>query len=264
MWALGTAGLEIFDPSPGRTEADVYFQASGTSGLEAELSALSSGDLAQLLSKEGVSDRDWMESYRKQARPFRLGRGFEVHPGEPGSIEFSSHPELRALRIPARAAFGTGSHESTVLVVELLEGMEVAGTTVLDVGTGTGILGLVALFLGAGSVLALDTDPVAAIAAHENATLNRISMRIFAGRADAIRTTRKFDLLLVNIVPQSVTSDLSSLADLMSDNGTAIFSGILDEAQAGFERELEKVGLQVIGSRTREEWCALQVESARR
>ena len=264
MWALGTAGLEIFEPSSGRIEAEVYFQASRMSGLEAELSALRARDLARLLFKEAVSDRDWMESYRKQATPFRLGRGFEVHPGEPGSTEFPSNTELRALRIPARAAFGTGSHESTVLVAELLESMEVAGTTVLDVGTGTGILGLVALCLGAGSVVALDTDPVAAIAAHENATLNRMSMRIFVGRADSIRIARKFDLLLVNIVPQSITPDLGTLADLLSGHGTAIFSGILVDVQAWFKRKLEKVGLEVVGSRTREEWCALQVECARR
>ena len=264
MWALGTSGLEIFEPSPDRIEVDVYFPASRVPGFEAELSASKASELARLLSRDRVSDRDWMESYRKQATPFRLGRGFEVHPGEPDSIGFPSHTELRALRIPARTAFGTGSHASTVLVAELLESLEVAGTTVLDVGTGTGILGFVALCLGAGSVVALDTDPVAAIAAHENATLNRLSMRIFVGRADSIRMARKFDLLLVNIVPQSVISDLGTLADLLSDRGTAIFSGILVEVQAWFKRKLEKVGLEVVGSRTREEWCALQVESARR
>ncbi|MEJ2084103.1 MAG: 50S ribosomal protein L11 methyltransferase [Acidobacteriota bacterium] len=260
MWALGTTGVEIHEPSPGRIEAEVYFQGSRMSGLDEEFSASKIASLARLVSRDSVSDRDWMESYRRQATPFPLGRGFEVHPGEPGAVEFPSNSELRPLRIPARAAFGTGSHESTALIVDLLEDMEVTDTTVLDVGTGTGILGLVALHLGARSVVALDVDPVATIAAHENATLNRRSMRIFAGRAGAISTAQKFDILLVNILPKSVESELGVLAELMSVDGTAMFSGILLELQVWFRRKLESVGLEVVCNRSRGEWCALRVE----
>ena len=258
MSKLGTIGIELHEPGHGEVEADVYFSEP----LHQNVDAVGSGDRlvhdAKLLASERLQPRDWMETYRRQAKPFALGKAFFVDPGEP-DLEQSPGPHVPgALRIPARSAFGTGTHPSTSLVVGILETLDLAGTRILDVGTGTGILALVAMQLGAGGVVALDLDPVAAIAAHENARLNRSSIAVFAGRLGTIGAENYFQLALVNIIPSRIESDLEELVGLLAASGEAIFSGMLVEQEERTRETLQAVGLEVRERRVEGEWCALR------
>jgi ribosomal protein L11 methyltransferase len=143
-------------------------------------------------------------------------------------------------------------------VVEILETLDLAAMRILDVGTGTGILTLVAMQLGAGGVVALDLDPVAAIAAHENARLDRSSIGVFAGRLEAIGTENYFQLALVNILPNRIESELGELVGLLAVSGEAIFSGMLVEQEERTRETLEAIGLEVRERRVEGEWCALR------
>jgi ribosomal protein L11 methyltransferase len=214
---------------------------------------------AELVGLEEVVAGDWLAEYRRHAAPFPLGRRFLVDPREPGS-----HVEDEAgrllLRLPARQAFGTGSHESTGLVVEWLEDQDLAGERILDVGTGTGILAFVALHLGAHQVVAVEIDPVAAFMATINQTLNRMRFPLVIGGVAALGRRAQFDAAVVNVLPHRIAADLERIAALIRPGGVAIFSGLLDESSDEVSKRLESFGL-VSRQRLRSgEWAAVVVE----
>ncbi len=129
-----------------------------------------------------------MATWRVQAGPIQVGEHFLVDPREPEEATEPFETDGRCLiRLPARTAFGTGSHESTRLAVELLEAEDLQGRSVLDVGTGSGILAIAALRLGARSVIALDVDPAAALLLPQTMALNELWFPAFTGGVHALR-----------------------------------------------------------------------------
>ena len=167
------------------------------------------------------------------------------------------------LRLPARRAFGTGSHESTRLALEILERLAVRGRRVLDVGTGTGVLALAALRLGARRAVAHDLDPAAALLAALNARLNSLAPLVFAGPVAAIARGAAFDLLLVNVIPEEIAADLPRLARLLAPRGRAVFSGILRSGSRRALGVLRAAGFRRRASRFAGEWAAYLCEAAR-
>jgi ribosomal protein L11 methyltransferase len=160
--------------------------------------------------------------------------------------------------LPARAAFGVGSHESTRLAVELIEELPLAGRDVLDVGTGTGILAFAALHLGARSAVAFDLDPAAVYAARDNARRNRFEPLLYVGRGDALPATASFDWVLVNVVPERIRPELPELAARAVAG--MVLSGILLDGVGEVLQEVWKLGLTETARATAEEWVALRVE----
>jgi ribosomal protein L11 methyltransferase len=213
------------------------------------------------LGEERVEQEDWLASYRQRAQPLALGERFYVDPREPG--EAVQVPAGRwLLRLPARTAFGIGSHESTRLAVALLEAAPVDGARVLDVGTGTGVLAFAAQQLGAGSVVAFDVDPAAVFPARLNAQLNDQVLRgrrvlLYTGTVDALAPEACFDLVLVNVVPEQVAGALPGLAARLKVGGRLLFSGLLATQQADLSARLAELDLAVEGARQEGEWAAL-------
>ncbi len=259
MWDLDTAGIELRELDSGSVEADVYFLAPILASTKKKLAGSRIHQLARLGSWEDLKWRDWMERYRVQTKPFPVGDSFRVHPGEPEPIVCHDPVGPRELMVPARSAFGTGAHPSSSLVVRMLETMSLRGKTVLDVGTGTGILAFVATILGADSVVCLDIDPVASFAALENSRLNHLPLRVFTGRIGALRRDARFDLALANVLPQNIKPDLADLARLMSPGGEVIFSGILTELEDSSKELLESHGFKLVARKGDGEWSALRV-----
>ena len=256
---LDILGMEIHETNSGFLEIDVYLADSQVETPELWSKYPSIVEYATFISSEPVENRDWMETYRSRARPFSLGVGFAIDPREPDAVDLTGESGRLMLRIPARTAFGTGEHASTRLVVEVLESIDVLDLRVLDIGTGTGILTLIAQCLGAGSIIAVDIDPVAAVAANENARLNRSTMRVFAGDIRALRPGSTFDLALINMLPKEIHAYLPELADLVP-SGKAIFSGILTSEEEEMRRQLTAVGFEIDRRVIENEWCALLVQ----
>lgn len=206
---------------------------------------------------EAVADRDWAVDWRRASGPIEVGRSFLVDPREPGEIDAPVEPGGRILlRLPARTAFGMGSHASTRLAVELLEELEIAGKDVLDVGTGSGILSFAALALGARRAVALDLDPAAALLMPAYSAMNAFRPSAFVGPLDGLADDARFDLALVNVIPSEIAGDLPRLAALVRPRGLAIFSGIL---AAEAERALAAVRAVGFVERSRQsdgEWIA--------
>lgn len=223
LWLAGTLGVQSSAAGDGRLRLEAYFPADSTPvpldlppGIEVN-------------ADETVPDADWFAAYREQARPFPVGRTLLVDPREPGEEEAEVPVGRRLLRLPARAAFGTGSHESTSLALELLEDAGVRGRRVLDVGTGTGILGFASLLFGARCVIGFDVDPAAPFHARDNSGLNGLRPLLFAGRLAALAEGPLFDLALVNVVPEEILSEMAHLVRLLRPRAEVILSGILAE-----------------------------------
>ena len=171
----------------------------------------------------------------------------------------------RLLRLPARTAFGIGSHPSTSLALELLEGAELAGRAVLDAGTGTGILAFAALVWGAAQVVGFDSDPVAAFQARTNSRLNALHPSLFAGRAAALAPRQRqgaagtFDVVVANVVPEEILPDLADLLPALAAGGELILSGLPAERADEVAARLAALGLTETGRRLDGEWVALQL-----
>lgn len=256
LWAAGTLGCEVKPQGPARVRIEAYFAAGAAA--PSVPAALAAGGLREL-GVEEVPDADWMANWRDQVRPFPVGRRLLLDPREPQGP--AADPGRRqVLRVPARTAFGTGSHESTRLVLELLETLDLRGRRVLDVGTGTGVLAFAALLFGARCALGFDLDPAAPLQAVQNARLNRLPGLFFAGPAAALRPPADFDLALVNVVPEEVGPVLGTIAALLGPGAQAIFSGVLRREGRRFLGELRRHGFRRQRSRRAGEWVAYHTE----
>lgn len=264
LWALGTTGVQVLDgEGPGTVRLEAWFEGEPPDGPVAGCEAVA---------VEEVPETDWMAPYRALAQPFAVGERLLLDPRDPDlpdAEDEQAAPDGRTLlRVPARAAFGTGSHESTRLALELLEGSDLGpvagGARVLDVGTGTGVLAFAALLLGARSVVAYDVDPAAPCHAWANARLNRGPLggrgpALFAGTAGALSDRAgPFDLALVNVIPEEIADDLPHVFGLLGPAGEAIFSGILAEHGARVLAGLGRSGLEPVAERSAGEWVAFR------
>jgi len=262
LWEAGTLGVQIDEEGREALFMTAYFEDEA--GVPVK-EIIGSGLVArgvQVSSVESMEDRDWLARYRERTRPVAVGSRLEVDPREPDMMsegETSTAPGSGRfkLRIPARTAFGTGTHASTRLVVDLMETLSLEGLRVLDLGAGTGILSFAALLFGAGHVTAIECDMQAALLAQENRRLNRLWPAIVAGRLSALVAKARFDVALVNVIPQNVDTDLSRLHELVRADGLTIFSGILVEESNRVSKRLSEQGFRVIASRRSAEWIGL-------
>lgn len=252
LWERGTLGVQVLaGEETGTVRLEAYFEGAGPVEIAG----------ATFLGAEEVPAADWLAPYREAARPFPVGERLLLDPRDPDSADAPSEPGRHTLRIPARAAFGTGSHESTRLVLELLEGMDLSGRRVLDVGTGTGVLAFAALLFGAARAVGLDVDPAAPFHARANARLNRLHPALLAGgvSALALAPAARFDLTLVNVVPEEIADDLPGIAALLVPGGEAILSGILAASGPRVLAEVGALGFTSVAERSQEEWVAYRV-----
>lgn len=254
LWMAGTLGVQSAAGPDGRLRLEAWFPL--------DAAPLDPADLppgVELEAEEEVPDADWFATWRERARPFPVGRTLCLDPREPDETLEEAPRGRRTLRLPARAAFGTGSHESTALALELLEDAEVRGRRVLDVGTGTGVLAFAALLFGAAAVTGFDLDPAAPFHARDNSALNRLHPRLFAGRLGALRERPLFDLALVNVVPEQILPEMPDLVRRLRPDGEAILSGILAERGRQVLDRLRGLGCVERDRRAAGDWVAFRV-----
>ncbi len=202
-----------------------------------------------------VVDQDWTATWKEQIQVLHLGRRIVIKPTwriyepKPGEVVLEMDPGL---------AFGTGLHPTTQLCVTALEDLVEPGTTVLDLGTGTGILAMVAARLGAGRVLAVDNDENAVIAARANMATNGLTDAIDLALGSLENVASSFGLVVANILaPVIVAMAGSGLADRVASGGALVVSGILEEQIESVVTALESTGLAVTERRVQDEWAAL-------
>lgn len=262
LWMHGGEGSwseSIGGPESGRVRIHGFVSGERADGRFAELLTIDPEVVVSPLVP--VADRDWAAEWRRASGPIEVGERFLVDPREPDEIEAPVEPAGRILlRLPARTAFGMGSHASTRLAVELLESVEVAGRDVLDVGTGSGILAFAALALGARRVVALDLDPAAALLLPGYRALNGLAPAGYLGTLAALAGRERFDVALVNVIPSEIVSELPRLSELLRPGATAIFSGILAAEAERALAAMAGAGFVERARRTSEEWVAFVAE----
>ncbi len=196
---------------------------------------------------------DWLERYHQSLRGIPIGKRFVVAPD--AALIHQDRGRL-PLIIPQEQAFGTGSHESTALAIELLESIDLRGARGLDIGSGSGILALAMLALGARKAIAFDVDPDAYRPLRENRVRNRIPadrMPFFIGELTSLRKSA-FDVIAINILPEVIIPMLPQVVARLA--GTLIVSGILTVHRADVIFESERRGLRLEGQLEKGEWWA--------
>lgn len=253
LWSLGALGFETSDVESGRLRLDAWF--SGPISIEPDPLTEWSRHGVELIATTQLEDRDWLSPYRAAAEPFDVGCRFRIDPGEASSANAAPEDSRFVLKVPAQTAFGTGSHESTRLVLEWLEDLHLNGLAVLDVGAGSGILSFATELLGASRTVAFDIDAPSICIARSNAGLNRVMPQLFAGGIAALRPERRFDLALVNILPENFR-DIPHLAGLLKPGGRVISSGNLSERRDELLGRWQERGFTLEDERHQAEWTA--------
>ena len=255
------ARLEEFGFSGFQTEADqlkAYIPADEWSDGKSQFVAswLQKQGVDGELSERVIEAKNWNEAWEQSVRPVRAGP-FWIKPtwaeapaeADPGDI----------LAIDPKMSFGTGYHESTRLVLRLLPEHVDDGARVLDAGTGTGVLAIAAVRLGAQSVIAFDTDRWAEENATENVALNEVAGRVDVrrGTIDVVPETG-FDCILANIERDVLIDLLPACAEKINPGGSIILSGLLDtDRSAILEAAAEQNLHPVDEARENEWWCVV-------
>lgn len=258
LWRLGCLGLEVKkDTDPEQVRLEVYFPADEEAdGRVAAWAADHAPDRLTVLSQADFESRDWLAQYRADTQPFAVGERFFVAPGEPDET-VGEVPDGRFLiRVPAQNAFGTGSHESTRLMIEQLEAIDLDGLDVLDVGTGSGILAFAVLKLGAASVVGFDLDPPSVVTASLNGPRNGCAPILTAATAASLKETPSFDLLLVNVLPERVLGDYPRLVSTLRPGGRVLSSGNLLSRRDELLARFAAFGLGLERERAEGEWTS--------
>ncbi|MBO4548028.1 MAG: 50S ribosomal protein L11 methyltransferase [Abditibacteriota bacterium] len=204
------------------------------------------------LTAELIEEEDWAGSWKKYYKPFRLGR-FVI---KPGWEDYTPSGEEIVLELDPGMAFGTGQHPTTALCLGALEDYMKPGDTVIDAGTGSGILSIAADRLGAGCIYAFDCDSVAVETAAAN--FRRHGVNACLERAfNADHIPAEADLTLANIIAKVILYMADSLAARTRPGGILVASGIINTRSEEVREALEERGFELTEERALKEWVCL-------
>jgi len=212
------------------------------------------------LDTDVLSEEDWSSAWREHFHVHRVGRRLVI---KPSWRDYTQQPGELVIELDPGMAFGTGLHPSTQLCLQELEERMRPGMSVLDVGTGSGILAIAASLLGAQRVLACDVDPVAVDAALKNVKLNGLQDRVdvklgtLVGENKVLPDGHRYDLIVANIVADTIVELMPEVYTIASAGAIAIFSGIIVDKQDRVADALAKVGFDPVGHRQQGDWVML-------
>ena len=210
------------------------------------------------LNTTGVEQEDWQNAWKKYYHAMDIGKRLAIVPG----WEEHDTDRIKIIMDPGMA-FGTGTHETTSLCLETLDSLVKGGERVLDIGTGSGILAIAALKLGAASAEGVDIDPVAVRTAGENAALNGVQDKLTVLVGDlSDKASGTYDIITANIVANAILSLAPAVPGLMAEGATFIASGIIDSRKDEVITGLEKAGLSVVEVKEKRGWECIVCKKA--
>ena len=213
-----------------------------------------------LLTMADVADEDWENNWKQYYQPLKIGSKLLVVP----EWLHPENPEHRVeVLLDPGMIFGTGAHASTQMCMEELERAIQGGEEVLDLGSGSGILSITALLLGAEHATGVDIDPKAEDIARQNAAINQLgSDRFTALTGDVIgdkammeKLQKRYDIVLANIVADVIIPLAPAAAGFLTEDSIFICSGILSTRLSEVLAALEKAGMQILSTQQQDDWC---------
>lgn len=254
-----------YDPDVVETpelDLNVYFETKPDENAILKLSAQYPGIRVELLAEE---NRDWLEEWKKGFKPFLFSAPFWVIPSWLQPPPGAPKDQTYLLWVEPGMAFGTGTHETTRLAAGFI--IEELGRTkhdsLIDVGTGTGVLALVANRLGVKKVVGIDNDPEARRTARENLELNK-NTSIAIPDQNIEEITETFDVVVANIIDGVLTLLQHELTRILKPGGRMILSGVLTDRESEFYEAFTKAtGLTLLEKRMDGEWSGAILEKRR-
>lgn len=204
-----------------------------------------------------VAEEDWANGWKQYYDTLHLTDRLVVNPSW---IDYAAQPGEIVISLDPGSAFGTGTHETTAMCAELLDSHPPAGLNVLDLGSGSGILAILASRLGAATVEAIDIDGVAVQVAAENCRINGVDVLCHEGELKDARRA-PYDLIIANIIATVIISLLPDLKGSLKPGARLIVSGIIDTRAADVLAEAATHGFRLIESRSRNDWHAFLLEA---
>ncbi len=227
-------------------------------GLRLALIQLGHTEPAGTITINDLADRDWNAEWSRLVEPIRIG----LVVIRPSWKEVALNPGDIELIIDPKQAFGTGHHATTQLLIEWLQQVVTPADRVLDLGTGSGILAMVALRLGAAAVVGEDFDPVAIDCARDYAQVNGFDARLtwLLGDAQARTADDRFEptLVLANLDRQTLLGAAETLCGYASGGARLLLSGLLNDQRAEIEEAYASHGVYVKAAREQDGWVALE------
>ena len=249
---------ELQEKLQGLSRIKIYLEDTDEQGLQRLENRVK--HLGLTMKAEPMPDVDWEESWKDNYPPQEVGTSLVVLPyWLTDSYDGSRTPVI----LDPGLTFGTGAHPSTQMVMEAMEQLVKPGAACLDLGSGSGILSLVALRLGAVSAVGVDIDPKAEDIARENAAYNGFGTPEFTALTGNVTEDRvlmdslaaaEYDVVLVNIVADVIIGLSPVLPNFLTDRSVLICSGILDTRLEDVKAALTAAGLTVTGIREKEDW----------
>jgi ribosomal protein L11 methyltransferase len=262
----GSNGVEQHDERDGRVRLVAWFAVTpafdaiaaavaSAPGVEPEAARLA----VETLRSGATPDDDWLRLWKRGFEPVAIGSRLVVFPSWKRDM-LEPYMDRVAVEIDPGMAFGTGTHETTRLCLEWLDASWTGGS-LLDVGTGSGILAIAAALLATeATIVGVDVDPVAVDVARENAALNDVAERIAFQTGGPDSLEERFDVVLANLTADVVSQLAPRLSARVASGGTLVVSGVLAEQADDVARDLEAVGLERLSRRDAGEWVALELK----
>jgi len=241
----------------GLSHIKLYLEDTDKAGLQKLQKAVDELKLTMRVST--LAETNWEESWKDNYPPQEVGEKIVVLP------YWRADDETKRLKVilDPGLTFGTGAHPSTQMVMEKMEEIVKPGFRCLDLGSGSGILSIAALRLGAESAIGIDIDPKAEDIARENAAYNDFAAPRFTALTGNVTEDKalmerlakdEYDLVLVNIVADVIISLSPVLPNFLTEKSTLICSGILDPRLEDVCRALKKAGLTITAVKEKEDW----------
>lgn len=254
----GDAGLETFEDTTEGMRGYAQTTLLDRQALDDALKMLPFDDVKVSYEIVEAEDKDWNEQWEKEGfDPIEVGSRLVVHDGR--HLPYKKFDI--SIEIDAKLAFGTGSHETTRMILSTLLTMDLRGKRVLDCGCGTGILSIATLKMGANEAIGYDIDEWSVDNSRHNAIINGVDNHFSSLLGDATITesiSGDFDMVVANINRNILIADMPRFANKMKHNGKLILSGFYIDDVAKLEECAESQGLTLTDKHNDGEWCCLE------
>ena len=202
-----------------------------------------------------IKTEDWANEWKKYYKPTKVGKNFII---KPTWEEYDLSENEVMIELDPGMAFGTGTHETTALCLEALEKLELKDKLVFDIGSGSGILSVGALKLGAKKVEAVDIDILGVEATLDNAKLNKVEDRIIVHHGDLCeKLNSKADVIVANILAHILVKLLGDISKFIKDDGIFVGSGIIDSKYKDVEDALIESNFEILEVNKNKDWVCV-------